>query len=227
MELALTITAVLGGLLFIYSYLKFVFSGFRYHVITGFLAMIPVVNLVTMPTLLDNKLMRTLIFGVVGLVLAVGAWFLGADKTLHKHIATLRGQPMMSAPQVAGTSASAIQTTPAASSGDGQVANGANTTAAEGSGEVMQQAVMTKPVYLEELPKKALYNMEFVETSVDQIGSLMGRIVRVITSDDVVTEGRVQNVAAGSLFLQRNGDGKVAYEMLTGNIKHLRVLVKR
>ena len=229
MELALTITAVLGGLLFIYSYLKFVFSGFRYHAITGLLAMIPVVNLVTLPTLLDSKLSRTLIFGIIGLVLAVGAWFLGADKSLHKHIATLRGQPMMSAPQVASSpprQVTPIMVTQGKSQEIGKESTGENV-APEGDNELAPQPVLAKPVYLEVLPKKPLYNMEFIETSVDQVGSLVGRIIRVMTSDDVITEGRVQNVAAGSLFILRKGDGDVAYEMLTGNITQLQVMVRR
>ena len=65
MENALTIIAVLGGLLFVYSFIKYALTGFRYHPVTGLLALIPVVNIITLPTLMDSKIIRLIIFGII------------------------------------------------------------------------------------------------------------------------------------------------------------------
>ena len=78
------IAAVVGIVLFAISYLKFAYEGFRYHVITGFLALIPVLNLIALPTLWDRTY-RMLIVGIIGLAIAAGSWFLGADKTFWSY----------------------------------------------------------------------------------------------------------------------------------------------
>lgn len=221
MEIALTLAAVLGGLFFIFSYLKFALTGFRYHPVTGFLALIPVLNLITLPTLLDGKLIRIILFGIFGLILSVGAWFLGADKTLQRHISTLRGQPVLvsTADQKKGN-----ENNPKTSSG--------NKTSEQG-GEMgknktaIEPPVAAHPVYIENLPKQALYSMAFVEAPVEQISTLKGRIVHVITIKNSTVEGRVQDTTTASVFIRRQGTENIAYEMLISNIKQLKVLVKR
>jgi hypothetical protein len=217
MEIALTLAAVLGGLFFIFSYLKFALTGFRYHPVTGFLALIPVVNLITLPTLLDGKLMRVILFGIFGLILAVGAWFLGADKTLQRHISTLRGQPVL----VSTTEQKkASENSSATSSVNKESEQGGDKTLAEPS-------VVPHPVYMENLPKQALYSMAFVEAPIEQINTLKGRIVHITTLKNSTVEGRVQNTTTASVFIRRQGSENIAYEMLISNIKQLKVLVKR
>jgi len=51
MELAFTIIAGLGALLILFSYLGFVFAGFRHHFVTGIISALPVLNIVTVPAL--------------------------------------------------------------------------------------------------------------------------------------------------------------------------------
>ena len=225
MEIMLTIIAVIGGLLFIFSYLKFVLSGFRYHPVTGFIALIPVVNLITLPTLMDSKLVRTIILGLLGLILAVGAWFLGADKSLQKHISTLRGEPTIissSKQELMGESKGARVST-------SDTAITEKTTTSENTTEKTAPKTQGTPqsVYFEILPKQALYSMEFIETSVQQINTLKGRIVRITSTSNTIIEGQIQNIEKGSVFISKNGEGNIAYEMLIGNIKQLLVMVKR
>ncbi|MCK5813483.1 MAG: hypothetical protein KAH03_04460 [Cocleimonas sp.] len=225
MEIALTLAAVLGGLLFIFSYLKFALTGFRYHPVTGFLALIPVVNLITLPTLLDSKLIRIILFGIFGLVLSVGAWFLGADKSLQRHIATLRGQPVLvsTADQKNSNEDNNLSSTNASAQGrtDGQDKD------SKGVASSTDSVIQAHPVYLENLPKQALYSMAFVDAPVEQINTLKGRVVRIVTSKNTVVEGRVQNTTTASVFISRQGGENIAYEMLVSNIKQLQVLVKR
>lgn len=215
MEIALTTIAVLGGLLFFFSYIKYILSGFRYHPVTGILAMLPVINLITLPTLLDDKLTRTLFVGIFGLIFAGGAWFLGADKSLQKHISVLRGQPPIqaSAPQQ-NTSKEHITSNSTA----------INQVKTEGQ---TQAIIEPQAVYLEALPKKALYSLEFIDTPVEQITTLQGRIVRITSRKDILFEGRINKISVGSVFISKRETGAKAYEILVGNIKQLKVMVKR
>jgi len=223
MEIALTLAAVLGGLLFVFSYLKFALTGFRYHPVTGLLTLIPILNLITLPTLLDGKLIRIIILGIIGLILSISAWFLGADKTLQRHISTLRGQPILvsSSEQKQDSLSNTSSDKSAKDNVTKQKQDASNTAASDKENRTPQ------PVYFENLPKRALYNMEFVDTPVEQLNTLKGRIVHIVTRKNLIIEGRIQNTTPASLFIIRKGDKNSAYEMLMSNIKQLQVLVKR
>ncbi len=225
----LTIAAVLGGLLFIFSYLRFVLSGFRYHPITGLLAVIPVVNLITIPTLMDTKLLRTIIIGIIGLILSVSAWFLGADKSLQKHIATLRGQPTIVSSKTQALVEKKNKTAPQDKSSENKKASASTTKIEAEIKDTLTQEHQEAPqaVYFEILPKKALYSMKFVDIPVQKIDTLIGRIVRITKADGATIEGQIQNIEKGSVFISKNSEGNIAYEMLIGNIKQLLVMVRR
>lgn len=206
MELAVLIAAVVGIVLFALSYLKFAYEGFRYHVITGFLALIPVINLIALPTLWDRTY-RMLIVGIVGLAIAAGAWFAGADNTFwgywnrsHKQAAS----PALSA---------------------GNNANNAAPNAGTASGTSNTQA--DDNTYSSLLPSKALYRLDFETASPDQIKAFVGRIVRITNSEHEVTVGRIQSVTPASVFIERTGSAQIAYEMVLSNIKTVEVMVKR
>jgi len=206
MELAVLIAAVVGIVLFALSYLKFAYEGFRYHVITGFLALIPVINLIALPTLWDRTY-RMLIVGIIGLAIAAGAWFAGADQTFwgywnrsHKQVAS-----------------------PALSSGSNN--NGAAPTAGTASGTSNTQA--DNNTYSSLLPSKALYRLDFETAAPDQIKAFVGRIVRITNSEHEVTIGRIQSVTPASVFIERTGSAHIAYEMVLSNIKTVEVMVKR
>lgn len=229
MENALTIMAVLGGLLFVFSFVKYALIGFRYHPVTGLLALIPVINLITLPTLMDGKVIRTIIIGIIGLLLAVASWFLGADKSLYRHISTLRGQPMMTTIEqktqgkslISSTNNSAelspqFQTTHATKNGISATTNSS-----------VETQTAPQPVYLVNLPKQALYSIEFVDASTEKLNTLVGRVVRITTSKNSTVEGRVQKATTSSVFINRNGSEKAADEILITNIKKLKVLIKR
>jgi hypothetical protein len=224
MENALTIMAVVGGLLFIFSFVKYALIGFRYHPVTGLLALIPVVNLITLPTLMDGKVIRTIVIGIVGLLLACASWFLGADKSLYRHISTLRGQPVATALEEKTKQGQNL----AAANGTGLSAtdstkNGTSATIAPSS-EIQRTSPL---VYLVNLPKRALYSVEFVDVPVQQLNTLVGRVVRIVTSKNSIIEGRVEKATTSSVFIVRNSSENAPYEMLNSNIKKLKVLVKR
>lgn len=200
MELVvLTITAI-GIFLFSISYFKFAYEGFRHHFVTGLLALIPVVNLIALPTLWDRT-RGMLMIGLLGLIAAVIAWFAGADKALEA-VRSDRNTPIPTA-----------QTLSSASGTSTIVNNNANS----GSTEKL----------LTVLPGKALYRLDFESASPNQIRNFAGRIVRVTSTDHVITDGRIQNFTPSSVFIEQPGDGNIAYEMMLSNIKSVHVMVKR
>lgn len=224
MENVLTIIAILGGLLFIFSFVKYAITGFRYHPVTGILALIPVVNLITLPTLMDAKIVRVVIIGIIGLIFSIAAWFLGANESLYQHISALRGQSTLSASVERKTTEK--QTTTASidgSSKNNQAIISANTSATTNESPV----ALPQPVYRVNLPKQALYNMKFIEAPIEQIETLKGRVVQIITRKNALIEGRVQKATAASVFIIRADNETIAHEMLLSNIKQLKVLITR
>jgi hypothetical protein len=200
MELAvLTITAI-GIFLFSISYFKFAYEGFRHHFITGLLALLPVINLIALPTLWDRT-RSMLVVGLVGLIAAIIAWFAGADKAFEA-VRSDRNTPI-----------AATQTIP----GTAGISTIVNNESQNGSTET----------FLSLLPGKALYRLDFESASPNQIRSFAGRIVRITSSDHTVTDGRIQNFTQSSVFIEQPGDGNIAYELMLSNIKSIDVMVKR
>ncbi|RVU82747.1 hypothetical protein EOL70_19485 [Leucothrix sargassi] len=200
MEIAVLIAAIIGITLFVISYLKFAFEGFRFHVITGLLALIPVLNLIALPTLWDRTY-KLLIAGVIGLVIAIGAWFAGAGKTFNAYWTGKPNTAAVSAPVVAAGGAAIANPPALADNPDDKV--------------------------LSRLPSKAMYRLDFEAAPADRIQSFVGRIVRITDVDHNVTDGRITSVTASSAFIEQSGDGQIAYEMMLGNIKSIEVMVKK
>ena len=101
MEIALVALAGIGILLFIFSYLAYIFAGFKHHPVTGLISTLPVLNVITLPSLW-HKTGRHLIFGFIGLLIAVASWMFGADKGVNNLIAKIQG----SSPEVESFSSS-------------------------------------------------------------------------------------------------------------------------
>ena len=208
MEIAVLIAAIIGITLFVISYLKFAFEGFRFHVITGLLALIPVLNLIALPTLWDRT-NKWLILGVIGLAVAAGSWFAGAGNTFQSYWGGNRNAAAISSPVtvVNGSAISANTNTVAP--------NNQNT------------AVISQDRHLTRLPSKALYRLDFESVPANNIQALVGRIVRITDVDHNVTDGRITSLTPSSAFIEQSGDGQIAYEMMLGNIKSIEVMVRK
>lgn len=79
---------LLGILLFVIGWLVVVVNGFQRHPVTGLFALIPGLNILTLPSLW-HRVSGWVITGFVGLLLAVGAWLGGADAHLYKQAQSL------------------------------------------------------------------------------------------------------------------------------------------
>ena len=211
MQLALLILAGLGALLFIISFLGYVISGFRHHFVTGLIATLPVLNIITLPSLW-HKSSRKFIVGLIGLIIFIGAWFLGADKgiqnllsrqasSVSKEVVVISAAPSNSQQQSTNTNQAVTISAPMKS----------NRSQSLNEGDML------------DLPKKALYKMGFDIVPVSQINTLQGRIVQITKTDNTQVEGRIKNVAAGSVIL----DGLFENELPLASIKQLKLMVKK
>jgi len=219
MELALTIVAALGALLFIIGYLAFVLAGFRHHFVTGIISVFPVLNIVTIPALW-HKVGKKVILSFIGAAIVAGSWFMGADKGINNLVAMLKGD----APQETVIASSSSQSTGTQST---SISNTVKIAPAD-SGE-MASPYLAKQRQLDEsrmqgLPPRALYRMSFDDVPVNQIKSLKGRVIQLITNDHELFEGRVNSVSNSSVIIQ---SGSIANELPLANIKQLRLMVKK
>ncbi len=212
MELALTIIAGLGVLLFLVSYLSYVASGFRHHFVTGIISALPILNVVTLPSLWD-KSRGKFIIGFIGLLIASGAWLMGANKGLQN---LLSRQPQNSSESLV------LSAEP-----DSQQPAQINTLTPTVSVSPVDTDQTRSRVFNEEnmlvLPNKALYTMSFELVPVDKINTLQGRIVQIINTDNEELEGRIRSVTQSSVVL----DGLFENELPIASIKELRLMVKK
>ena len=211
MQLALLILAGLGALLFIISFLGYVISGFRHHFVTGLIATLPVLNIITLPSLW-HKSSRKFIVGLIGLIIFIGAWFLGADKgiqnllsrqgsSVSKEVVVISAAPNNSNQQSTTTNEAVVESLPIKS----------NRSQSLNEGDML------------DLPKKALYKMGFDIVPVSQINTLQGRIVQITKTDNTQIEGRIKSISPGSVIL----DGLFENELPLASIKQLKLMVKK
>ncbi len=210
MELALTILAGLGALLFLSGYLGFVFAGFKHHFVTGLISALPVFNIVTVPALWRHT-RRKVITSAIGLIIVIASWFLGANTGITKYIGLLKGDKQTAQTSITSPSSSnnTINSTPI-NMPSAPVAPSTNPSSINYVDEGKMQ----------QLPKSALYRMDFEIVPVDKIQTLKNRIVKVITTSNDQLEGRVNNVTASSITIQNN-------ELPIASIKQISLMVKK
>lgn len=208
LELVLTIIFGVGVLLFLVSYLTYIVTGFKHHLVTGIISALPVLNVVTLPSLWD-KGRGKFIVGLIGLVLAVGTWILGANKTVNNYLSN-RNNALTETVVLSKDTPKNILSNKSSS------ANNASTSS------------RAQPIPIDEsnmlgLPSKALYTMQFDPVPVDQINTLLGRIVKITNLQNEEFEGRVNQVNAGSVVVK----GKYENEIPIATIKQVLLMVKK
>ena len=232
MELALIIIVILGIVLFVVGYLKFVTAGFKQHPVTGIISIFPVINILVVPSLW-HKTSRVLIVGFVGLLMVVGAWFMGAEKSIQKYLDLLTGKEQSTSLYSKPETSTQPLSVPTSVSATVPVINGDAKTSPKAPEIVVQSPNKVKPSFIvldeskmKSLPNKALYRMTFEEIPLKNLSGLGGRIVRILDNNLVVYEGRVSNVSASSLFVKPTGKS-IDVELPVSNIKKLSLMVKK
>ena len=213
MELALTIIAGLGALLFLVSYLGYVASGFKHHFVTGIIATLPVLNIVTLPSLWD-KSRGKFVIGFIGLVIAAAAWLMGADKGFQN---LLSKQTVNSSESVVLSSESTSPQNPSQSGAISSTQSNTSVTAKSVRSNTYNEENMLG------LPSKALYTMSFELVPINKINTLQGKIVQITDINNENIEGRIKTVTQSSIIL----DGLFENELPITSIKELRMMVKK
>ena len=209
MELALTIIAGLGALLFVISFLLYVLSGFKHHFVTGIISALPVLNIVTLPSLWD-KSRGKFITGAVGLLIAIGAWFMGANVGIQNLIKIKSSKSVVLSTNPTSKKPVQINTT--------SISKPKSTTAPS----LIQSSAFDESNMLG-LPIKALYTMSFDIVPIDKISTLQGRIVQVTNNDNELIEGRIKSITNSSVFIE----GLSENELPLATIKQLKLMVKK
>ncbi len=202
MELAFTILAGIGALIFLSGYLGFVFAGFKHHFVTGIISALPVLNIVTVPALWRNA-SRKVFSSIIGLIIFIASWFLGANTGVSKYIGLLKGEQKTTQTTIVGSPIDANITA---------------TTSAQASYSGSQRTIDESKLQL--LPKKPLYRMEFKNIPINKIQSLNNRVIKIITIENNIIDGRVDSVKASSIVI--NGS-----ELPITNIKQISLMVKK
>jgi len=220
MELALTIIAGIGALLFLMGYLGFVVAGFKHHFVTGIISALPVLNIVTIPALWYNA-RKKFFLSVLGIALVGGGWFMGADKGINKTIALLKGEKVE---QVSNSGQRPLTITTATGSTTITTAPPSQTPA------TFSNPYTEKQRYIDEsnvipLPRKALYSVRFEDIPLSNISALKGRTIQIVTKGNKHYEGRVTALSISSLVVQSRGS--VVNELPIANIKQLLLMVKK
>lgn len=170
MEIALVAVAGLGLLLFLISYLAYILAGFKHHPVTGIISAIPVLNVVTLPSLW-HVAGRKLILGFLGLLLAGGSWYFGAEQSLNNIVAKFQGKEVVST-QLSSNS--------------------------QQKSKAVQSLLESN---MQGLPHKALYKLTFDDVAIDKLSTLQGKTVSIVTRDSQTVEGRLMKIINTKAFL--------------------------
>lgn len=252
MEYVLLGALFLGILLFAIGWLMVVVAGFQRHPVTGLFAMIPVLNVITLPSLW-HRVSAWAITGFVGALLATGAWLGGAKNNLYQQAQVLGANiavvaPVTNAPQPASTAipakpaianapppavtttplalpfATASQTTPptAAPSAPAQVAP----IPAAPAPAVSAPLPALPPT--KDLPHSALYQITFENLPVTKLAESDGKYVRLVQKDGRQREGKIHIGAAGEISLEeREESGSVTHPIKVSDIRTVSIMTNK
>ena len=207
MQLALLIFAGLGAVLFLVSFVAYAISGFRHHFVTGIISMLPVLNIITLPSLW-YKSSRKFIVGFIGLIIFILAWLLGADQGIQ-NLLSRQDKPIDNASLNVATTQKNQQKP--------SVLNTSSVAVTPNRSLLLNEENMV------DLPKIALYKMAFDTVPVNQISNLQGRVVQIIKTDSSRIEGRIKSVSPGTVVLE----GLFENELPISSIKQLKLMVKK
>jgi hypothetical protein len=226
MEYVLLGALLVGVILVLAGWLAVVIKGFQRHAVTGVVALIPVLNVVTLPSLW-HRVSAWVIIGFVGLLIAVGAWLGGAQTQLQQHTQHLLSTDAEPAP----TQAAEVPVTPAPTQTPVAPATPATPTltvsiplqsAALTPTPVPEAEVAQTPqtpeaasiTATQALPTKALYHMVFETLPLNKLGDHLGAYLRIIQKDGKRREGKLQNVTNTEITLEEREAGEMKTQTL-------------
>ncbi len=175
MEYILVAVFAIGLLLFVLSWLRVIWVGFKHHPMTGLISAIPVVNLLVLPTIW-HKVSGWLLLGFIGLLITIMAWFMGAEQRVYRY-------------NMGGTEATTEASSTEESSKIDLPLLGGDDGSSLSSGQ--------------ELPKAALYRMVYKPVTVNELNNYINEYVRISRQDRSQPEGKLLRFADKYLIIER------------------------
>lgn len=203
MEYLLIVAFAIGLLLFLLSWLRVIIAGFAHHFLTGIVAILPVVNVLVLPSVW-HQVYAWVMAGFLGFLLAVATWFAGADKQVYQyaHQAGFELPTQQLSHPVATSNLSTDQATV-----EVKIPAATNTvTATKTANDDPSQAAHPLPTG-KELPKTALFTMTYKAVDTQQLGEYQGQYVRLTQKDRQHYEGKLLGTEAGALRIERRVNG--------------------
>lgn len=211
MEYVLLGVLLLGAVLFLLGWLVMAGLCFQRHPVTGLVALIPGVNLLTLPAMW-HRVGGWVITSFIGVLLAAVAWFAGGNQHVYRHVQAMGipiAAPVPSAPTVR-QPADAAQSTgvthtiaiPAAArttQAEATTATAPATPAAPNPAELLVGA--------KALPSSALYHVVFNSIAVGKLADNAGQYVRIVQKDGHRREGKLITATANEIGLEERMDG--------------------
>jgi hypothetical protein len=217
MEYVLLGALFLGILLFALGWLMVAVAGFQRHPLTGIFTLIPVLNVITLPSLW-HKVSVWVITGFVGVSLAIGAWMGGAKTHLYQQAQVFGANIAVTTPpaatEPAPTAAAPVTQQTLALPTAAQTTQVAQATApAAPVAPVQTAAPVNNPPTLpptEDLPQSALYRITFKNIPTSGLVDNNGNYARLTQKDGHHREGKIQNATATEVTLEERREGKAS-----------------
>jgi hypothetical protein len=222
----LIVAFAIGLLLFLLSWLRVIIAGFAHHFLTGIVAMVPVLNVLVLPSVW-HQVYGWVMAGFIGLLLAIATWFAGADKQVYQYA------------QQAGIQLPVRKASEPVASGNLPVhqdavevrlpINGqASTASTQATNDDPSQPAAPLPTPTgKDLPKTALFSMSYKKVEPKQLSAYQGQYIRLAQKDRRQYEGKLLSTDADGLTIERrvNG-GLVEHKVSFGDIVSSEVMIR-
>ena len=221
MELALSIALLTGVILFSIGLIIVVLGGFKHHVFTGIIAMIPFLNIIILPSVWHRAYMGVYL-GFIGGLLALVSWYGGGNQYLAIEAEKFGfNLPNASHHTVNNQIKPSYQTPlPNVPSNKSQVAH------------VEKKPVPPKQAHIsdyvgdiKELPKQALYHLIFEAIEDNETSGLTDEYIRLQKKNGDILEGKVLESGSSHLVIEQNRNRRL--KIKAKDISKLEQLVKR
>ncbi|MGV6809846.1 MAG: hypothetical protein ACWA5U_08220 [bacterium] len=190
MESILGIATLVGLVLLVIGYLLIVFAGFRHHTMTGIIAMIPVLNILIIPSTW-HRASAGFIIGTVGLVVATIGWLLGGSSYFYQHFSIPKPAPQQ---QTANQ-----QVQPSAV----PLPQGEKAAPKEEKPAEEQNPLSNRPIgAIIPLPDKPLYKLVYKDADRNELKQLIGEYIRITDKKKLRYEGKLENIKGEKISLK-------------------------
>lgn len=208
MEYVLLGVLLLGAVLFLLGWLVMAGICFQRHPVTGLVALIPGVNLLTLPAMW-HRVGGWVITSFIGVLLAALAWFAGGNQHVYRHAQALGMN--VSAPERAAAGVQPTETAQSASTIHTIDIPPAARTPSAATPAAPVQPVQPNPAELlagaKALPSSALYHVVFNSIAISKLMDNTGQYVRIVQKDGHRREGKLITATANEIGLEERMEG--------------------